>query len=252
MKMKFLAGVAALTTIALPAKAEISTPNYIQGQWCYVGPLSDPVGSKEFRRGPCDDNYMTFTRYIRLSKWGATSNECQVIKVDAIRQSWMISLKCDGDYKVEYQVWKSGNNNLAMIVVKSDDPPPKVAVRVPTFKPGALDLPPVPKAVDYCISANPPADDMRLPGLLNIRERPDLKSEILLKVSAGTTMKAVSEFQDWINIEKGGWVARKYINVVACTPDTRKEPIDWSERQTPFQEYQSPSECPKWLGVKCD
>src|SRR5262245_27495767 len=96
MTRAVLAGVAALSVLsasAAQADKELVTPDYIRGQWCYVGTFDGPhARSKEFRRGPCRDNYIAFTRYGRFSKWGTTSNECRITNVTGIRQSWLVSL----------------------------------------------------------------------------------------------------------------------------------------------------------------
>jgi hypothetical protein len=130
-------------------------------------------------------------------------------------------------------------------------------------------------------------DNKALPGLLNVREKPNIKSKVLMQVPRNTILWMGTGIDthwdistDWANVRGGrygdeddqivpeGWVSKKYLKWVECPkslneqettmPDEMLE--DWCKRNDPNLTAQScielkskthiKRECyPKWVGL---
>jgi hypothetical protein len=255
MGKMLLAGVAALSVLAVPAASaayadeEITTPLYIRGQWCYVRTFDGPhiAGIKEFRRGQCRDNYITFTKYGRFSKWGETSNECRITNVSNADQGWDVSLSCEGNFTVKYRVWSMANNRLGMWAIESEKDPP---LGTPPERISS-DYAPMAQPLSSCAIVDPPNDENWRPGLLNVRETPDLKSKILRQLSARDNIRLTSQAGEWVRMNAiismrgeveavDGWVARKHLIMMHCPLQDAvaapyvSEPPAYAPDQQPF------------------
>jgi hypothetical protein len=142
-----------------------------------------------------------------------------------------------------------------------------------------------------CGIVNPPNDDNWKPGYLNVREKPDPKSNILRKLEARVILSIAGEEQEWVYTDSvysddwgrlltedrssqpyKGWVARKYLIIMDCPGSSSAvtappEPIRPQvippaaapppPRPTPeilsvpLEQYEKPTGCPKWLGISC-
>jgi hypothetical protein len=90
---------------------------------------------------------------------------------------------------------------------------------------------PTAESDDYvCMAVSPPVDDDGAPGYLNVREKPNAKSKIKIKVQYGSVLivdisPSMNLFKDWVYTTAAidgptthGWVSKKYLNKLYSCP----------------------------------
>jgi hypothetical protein len=114
MKKLLLASVAALLMATSAAHAQ-SFPTYVRGKWCYAGSVENGDSKvMRFKRGACTDNMLIFTSYSRFSKWGKTSNQCRINKVEDTGNGSLIDMICEG-LQIKWFFYPTVKNGLNIL-----------------------------------------------------------------------------------------------------------------------------------------
>jgi len=94
----------------------------------------------------------------------------------------------------------------------------------------ADDYVPTAQPLSSCAIVNPPNDENWRPGLLNVREEPDLKSKIVRQLKARENIKITGQVGEWVRMSavmtvhgfsvdmepSAGWVSRKHLIFMDC------------------------------------